>query len=104
MIDLNGRLIRLGDKVSIGSGIVGIVVCSMDTDEYSDACPKRSGDISVVASSYNLHEQGWSTWKNPTKILKSSAQTGIDFCGREVCRSFRALATLERSCLNGDGR
>ena len=40
MNDVNGRLVALGDKVAIGGGIVGIVVCSIDTDEYASGFPK----------------------------------------------------------------
>lgn len=40
MLDSKGRLIRLGDRVRLGGGIEGIVVFSMDTDEFSPAFPK----------------------------------------------------------------
>ena len=36
----DGQSIRLGDKVRIGEDSGGIVVCSIDTDEYSDDYPK----------------------------------------------------------------
>jgi hypothetical protein len=40
MLDAKGRLIRLGDRVSIGNGIDGVVVFSIDTDEFSTEFPK----------------------------------------------------------------
>jgi hypothetical protein len=40
MHDRRGRQIRLGDKVAIGGGISGVVVFSIDTDEYSPGFPK----------------------------------------------------------------
>ncbi|HUB85706.1 MAG TPA: hypothetical protein VL971_08430 [Rhizomicrobium sp.] len=40
MLDATGRLIRLGDQVSIGGGMVGIVVFSIDTGEFSSEFPK----------------------------------------------------------------
>lgn len=36
----DGQSIYLGDKVRIGEDSAGIVVCSIDTDEYSDEYPK----------------------------------------------------------------
>ncbi len=33
MLDAKGKLIRLGDRIGIGSGIDGVVVFSIDTDE-----------------------------------------------------------------------
>ena len=39
MLDRNGRQIRRGDRVRIGSGITGVVVFSIDTDEFSDEFP-----------------------------------------------------------------
>jgi hypothetical protein len=37
----DGRQARLGDKVRYSDGGRGIVVCSIDTDEYSDTYPKE---------------------------------------------------------------
>ena len=43
MLDRKGRLIRLGDRVDVGEGwAVGVVVCSMDTGEYSVEHPKEA--------------------------------------------------------------
>ena len=41
MLDANGRLIRLGDRVIIGRGIYGIIVFSIDTDEFSPEFSKN---------------------------------------------------------------
>jgi hypothetical protein len=40
MLDAKGRLIRLGDRVSIGYRTDGVVVCSIDTHEYSAEFPE----------------------------------------------------------------
>ena len=39
MLDANGRLIRLGDRVAIGRNMDGVVVFSLDTNEFSPAFP-----------------------------------------------------------------
>ena len=35
----DGQEVKLGDLVTLGSGEKGIVVCSIDTDEYNEAYP-----------------------------------------------------------------
>ncbi|MBR0968507.1 hypothetical protein JQ554_30515 [Bradyrhizobium diazoefficiens] len=35
-----GQDVRLGDRVRLGDDDGGVVVCSIDTDEYSAAAPK----------------------------------------------------------------
>ena len=40
MFDSTGKLIGLGDHVAIGGGINGVVVFSIDTDEFSAEFPK----------------------------------------------------------------
>ncbi len=36
----SGEEVRLGDKVKLGDDSHGLVVCSLDTDEYSAEYPK----------------------------------------------------------------
>src|SRR5438309_100486 len=36
----DGQDVKLGDIVALGKDREGIVVCSLDTGEYSDACPE----------------------------------------------------------------
>ena len=36
----DGQEVRLGDRVKLGDDDGGRVVCSIDTDEYSDECPE----------------------------------------------------------------
>jgi hypothetical protein len=36
----SGQEVRLGDKVKLGDDIDGVVVCSIDTDEYSYEFPR----------------------------------------------------------------
>jgi hypothetical protein len=40
MLDAKGRLIRLGNRASIGKAIDDVVVFSIDTDEFSSELPK----------------------------------------------------------------
>lgn len=37
----NGNVVRLGDKIRLWSGAEGVVVCSLDTNEFSDEYPER---------------------------------------------------------------
>ncbi|WP_339715843.1 hypothetical protein [uncultured Sneathiella sp.] len=37
----DGQEVRMGDRVGLGDDREGIVVCSIDTDEYSDAHPRE---------------------------------------------------------------
>ena len=36
----DGQDVKLGDKVKLGQDRNGVVVCSIDTDEYSPDCPR----------------------------------------------------------------
>ena len=36
-----GKLIRLGDRVLIANHVIGVVVFSIDTDQYSPEFPKE---------------------------------------------------------------
>ncbi|TGV73810.1 hypothetical protein EN792_060275, partial [Mesorhizobium sp. M00.F.Ca.ET.149.01.1.1] len=38
----DGTLARIGDKIVVWEGNEGVVVCSMDTDEYSEEYPKKN--------------------------------------------------------------
>lgn len=38
----DGALARLGDKILVWDGNEGVVVCSMDTDEYSEEYPREN--------------------------------------------------------------
>ena len=40
MLDIDGRLIRLGDRISIGGAENGVVVFSLDTDEFAEDFPR----------------------------------------------------------------
>ena len=44
MIDINGKQIRLGDRVDVGSVEKGTVVFSIDTDEFASDFPKAEWD------------------------------------------------------------
>jgi hypothetical protein len=36
----DGQEVKVGDKVKLGEDVGGVVVCSIDTGEYSDQYPK----------------------------------------------------------------
>lgn len=38
---LNGEKVLVGDKVKLWDNCIGVVVCSIDDDEYSDDYPKE---------------------------------------------------------------
>ncbi|MEI9406667.1 hypothetical protein [Mesorhizobium argentiipisi] len=38
----DGTQARLGDKILVWEGNEGVVVCSMDTDEYSEEYPREA--------------------------------------------------------------
>jgi len=38
----DGNLARLGDRILVWEGNEGVVVCSLDTGEYSDGYPRES--------------------------------------------------------------
>ena len=38
---VDGQKIRVGDKIKLWAGCSGLVVCSMDDDEYSPEYPKE---------------------------------------------------------------
>lgn len=38
---LDGKEVRLGDRVRLGEDSGGVVVCSIDSDEYSEEHPKE---------------------------------------------------------------
>jgi hypothetical protein len=35
----DGRTVRVGDRLKTSDGIYGVVVCSLDTEEYSERFP-----------------------------------------------------------------
>ena len=41
---VDGQEAKLGDKVRLSDGADGVIVCSIDTDEYSPAYPKAQWD------------------------------------------------------------
>lgn len=41
---VNGEQVRLGDRVKLGDDNGGIVVCSIDTGEFSSAFPRAEWD------------------------------------------------------------
>jgi hypothetical protein len=37
----DGKEVKIGDKVQLWNGCNGVIVCSMDTDEYNADYPKK---------------------------------------------------------------
>jgi hypothetical protein len=50
---LDGSVVRVGDQVQLKNGDHGVVVASMDTDEYSSDYPKEE----------------WSQWRSGILVL-----------------------------------
>jgi len=36
MIDINGKKVNIGDSVKLDNGTIGVVVCSIDNNKYSE--------------------------------------------------------------------
>jgi hypothetical protein len=49
----DGQTARLGDRVRLWIGAEGTVVCSLDTDEFSDAYPRE--DWSYLRRGVQIH-------------------------------------------------
>lgn len=41
----DGQTVKVGDRVGLGDDDGGIVVCSIDDDEYSESYPKEAWEI-----------------------------------------------------------
>jgi hypothetical protein len=39
MLDADGKPVRVGDRLKTSDGVCGVVVCSFDTEEYSEHFP-----------------------------------------------------------------
>lgn len=66
----DGQEIRLGDKVRLGQDAGGIVVCSIDTDEYSDAYPKAQWSYLKKGVLINFPLHGLIHYKKPEPDLQ----------------------------------
>jgi hypothetical protein len=76
VLDINQRLIRRGDRIDIGSAEKGVVVFSLDTDEFSNDFPKA--DWAYLGQGIMVLMDGGAlvfldTPNEDTEVLSSSA-------------------------------
>jgi hypothetical protein len=55
---VDGQEVRLGDKVKLSDGEEGIVVCSIDTNEYSEAYPEKDWGYLKKGAMINFQKYG----------------------------------------------
>lgn len=70
----DGKKVRLGDKVKLGKDENGIVVCSIDDDEYSDGYPKEQWGYLEKGVMINFPSYGLIHYKEPESDLKLLAR------------------------------
>ena len=68
----SGETMRVGDRVELWRGVVGVVVCSLDTHEFDDEYP----------------EEEWGYLKDGVLVLSDA--TGLVHC-QEAEATFRLL-------------
>jgi hypothetical protein len=70
-----GELIRVGDKVQPWNGCTGIVVASMDTDEYSDEHSREQWGYLRVGVMIETDEAGLVHYTEPDPDLQLLERT-----------------------------
>jgi hypothetical protein len=66
----DGQEVRLGDTVTLGSDQQGIVVCSIDTGEYSDAYPRDQWSYLSTGVLIDFPSYGLIHYKEPEATLR----------------------------------
>lgn len=66
----DGQLVRLGDKVRLGNNKIGIVVCSIDTSEYSTLYPMEDWSYLGSGVIINFMQFGLIHYENPDPDLE----------------------------------
>ena len=66
----NGEKICVGDRVKVWEGCVGVVVASMDTDEYSSEHPKEQWGYLKVGVMIDTDKAGLIHFPEPDPDLK----------------------------------
>jgi hypothetical protein len=72
----DGKQASLGDKVRLSDGAEGVVVCSIDTNEYSSAYPKEQWDYLKRGVVVNFEKYGL--------IHYEEAEPGLELVGRST--------------------
>ena len=66
----DGQEVRLGDRVALGDDQQGIAVCSIDTEEYSDAYPRDQWSYLDTGVLIEFPSYGLIHYKEPEATLR----------------------------------
>lgn len=72
----DGQEVKLGDRVRLGQDDGGIVVCSIDTNEYSDAYPATQWGYLKKGVMINFPLYGLIHYESPEPDLQLIARAG----------------------------
>lgn len=70
----DGQEARLGDKVKLGEDTGGVVVCSIDTGEYSDAHPETAWGYLKKGVMISFPKYGLIHYEKPEEDLQLIAR------------------------------
>ena len=70
----DGQDVRLGDRVSLGQDSEGVVVCSIDTGEYSGAYPETQWSYLKTGVMINFPSYGLIHYTEPELDLRLIAR------------------------------
>lgn len=73
----DGQQVRLNDQAGF-NGEVGVVVCSMDTDEYTDAYPRKDWEYLKLGVMVDFPESGLVYFDEADADLRLIARSGSD--------------------------
>lgn len=74
----DGQEVRLGDKVKLGDDDGGVVVCSMDTGEYSDEHPESAWGYLKRGVMISFPKYGLIHYEEPEEDLQLIARAGVN--------------------------
>jgi hypothetical protein len=72
----DGQDVRLGDRVRLGDDDGGRVVCSIDTAEYSEACPESEWSYLKKGVVISFPQLGLIHYVEPEEDLQLIARAG----------------------------
>ena len=67
---MDGRDVRLGDRVAIGRGAAGTVVCCIDSGEFTDRFPCEHWEYLKVGVMIEFPDMGLVHYQAPDEDLK----------------------------------
>lgn len=70
----DGQEVRLGDRVKLGADEGGVVVCSIDADEYSEEHPKEQWGYLKKGVIINFPEMGEVYFDEPDETLELASR------------------------------